>query len=185
MVQPDVVEEDTFGRHVQELCELALESHRRVAQADGAMTVVEQGLHHDADRVGEVDQPGAIRGAPLGLLRDVEHHRDRAQRFGETAGSGCLLADAAELEGQRLVDQARCLAADPQLDDDEVGAVQRPLAVLGDDEPTRPFVLLEDAARQPADDVEPLVVDATGVICLVRTTSSASSRPSWTLHDSH
>ena len=159
MVQPDVVEGDALRPDVQKLRELALESHRRVAQADRPMAVVEQGLHHDADRVGEVDQPRAASAAPLGLLGDVEHYGDRAQGFGESSRAGCLLSDAAELEWQRLVNKAGGLAADPELDDDEAGAVQRPLTVPRDDERARPFVLLENAPRQPPDHLEPLVVD--------------------------
>ena len=58
-----------------------------------------------------------------GRLGDVEHHRYRAQSLGEAARPGRLLADAAELERQRLVDEPGRLAADAQLDDDEARAV--------------------------------------------------------------
>ena len=59
---------------------------------------------------------------PLG---DVEHDRDRAQRLGQAAGAGGLLADAAALQRQRLVLIAGRLPADAQLEQHGVGAVQR------------------------------------------------------------
>ena len=61
--------------------------------------------------------------------------------------------------GQGFVDKTRGLAADPELDDDEAGAFERPLSVLCHDEPARPFVLLEDPASESTDDFEPLIVD--------------------------
>src|SRR5438477_4414872 len=123
------------------------------------MAVVEQRLHHDADGVGEVDQPRAGSAAALGFLGDIEHDRHGAQCLGESSWTGCLLSDATELEGQGFVDKARGLAADPELDDDEAGAVERPLSILGHRKPARPLMPLQDATRQPADYVEPLVID--------------------------
>ena len=121
--------------------------------------MVEQRLHHDPDRVGEVDEPGALRASAVGLLRDVEHDRHGAQGLGEPARSCRFLADAAELERKRLVDEPRRLASDAELDDDEARAVERAVAVLRDDERPRPLVLVEDPLRQTADDLEALVVD--------------------------
>ena len=85
---------------------------------------VEKRLGHDPDRVGEVDDPGARRGAPRGSLGEIEHDRNGPQRLGEAAGAGRLLADRAEPGRERLVDEARGLAADPQLDEHEVRAVE-------------------------------------------------------------
>ena len=144
-----MVEGDALRPDVQKLGELALESHRRVAQADRPMAVVEHGLHDDADRVGEVDQPRAGSAAPLGLLGDVEHYGDRAQGFGESSRAGCLLSDAAELEWQGLVDEPGGLAADSELDDDEARAVQRALAVLCGDERARPAGQHSPGAQVP------------------------------------
>ena len=77
---------------------------------------------------------------PLG---DVEHDRNGPQRLGEPAGAGGLLAEQAELAGQRLVDQAGLLAADAQLDEHRRCAVdglveRRRWCVAGRRSPARP-----------------------------------------------
>ena len=59
---------------------------------------------------------------PLG---DVQDHGHRAQRLGEAARAGRLLADAAAGERHGLVRQPRRLAADADLHQHEVGAVER------------------------------------------------------------
>ena len=82
-----------------------------------------QRLGHDPDRVGEVDDPGAGRGAPAGQLGQLEHERDGPQRLGEAAGTGRLLADDAEARRHRLVGQPGGLAADAELDEHEIGAI--------------------------------------------------------------
>ena len=81
------------------------------------------------DRVGEVDDPRARRRALAHFLGDLEQHGHGAQRLGEAARAGRLLADRAELVGQRLVDEPSLLAADAQLDEHEIGAVERLVAV--------------------------------------------------------
>ena len=53
---------------------------------------------------------------------DVENDGDGAQRFREAAGPCRLLADAAALQGPRLVSGARRLTADAQLQEHRVGA---------------------------------------------------------------
>ncbi len=50
-----------------------------------AVAGVEERLGDDPDRVREVDDPGAGRGPPGGLLGELEHDRDRPQRLGEAA----------------------------------------------------------------------------------------------------
>ena len=60
---------------------------------------------------------------------------------------------------QRLVAEARGLAADAQLDEDEVGAVDGGVAIRRPDEPARPALPAEHPLGEPADDLEPLGVD--------------------------
>jgi hypothetical protein len=103
---------------------VALEDHRRAAEPDGPVALVEQRLRDDADGVREVDDPRLGREAP-DALRDVEHDRDGAQRLRETAEAGRLLADAAAAQGQRLVDDPRRLAANAELDQHGVRALGR------------------------------------------------------------
>ena len=61
--------------------------------------------------------------------------------------------------GGRLVAQAGRLAAHPELDHDEVRAVDRGVAVGRGHEPAAPAAVVEHPAGEAADDVEPLGVD--------------------------
>ena len=69
-----------------------------------------------------IQAPG--RGALRGAFGEVQDKRDGPQRLGEPAGAGRFLPDDPEPRRQRLVDEAGGLAADAQLDEDEVSAVQ-------------------------------------------------------------
>ncbi len=138
--------------------QLSLELDRHVAQADGAVSGVQQGAGDDADGVGEVDDPGAGLGPAPYLLGYVEYHRHGAQGLGEAAGTGGLLAEQAEVVRQGLVDQSGRLAAHAQLDEDGGGAVHRLGQVFGG-QPAGVAVSGEDAAGQAADDVQALGVD--------------------------
>ena len=89
----------------------------------------------------------------------LQDDRDRAQRFGEPAWSCGLLADASELERQSLIDEPGGLATHAQLDDDEMGSIERAIAIGGEDQLAGPFVAREDATREAAHDLEPLRVD--------------------------
>ena len=93
------------------------------------MAGVEQRARDDADRVREVDDPGASAPELANAVGDLEHDRHRAQRLGEPAGARRLLADAAAGERHRLVGEPRLLAADADLDEHEVGAVERAVEV--------------------------------------------------------
>ena len=74
-----------------------------------------------------IHAPGAARRpVDLGELQD---QRDGPQGLGEPTGAGGLLADHAEPRRQRLVDQSRGLPTDAELDEHEVGAVDRRLAL--------------------------------------------------------
>ena len=85
---------------------------------------VEQCPGDDPDRVGEVDDPRGGQGPLPCSFGDVEHDRDGAERLGEPAGAGGLLADAAVLQRPGLVALPGRLAADPQLQQHGPGAVQ-------------------------------------------------------------
>ena len=78
---------------------------RHVAEAERAMALIEQRLGDDADRVREVDDPGVRRRPLADQLGQLHHDGHGAQRLGEAARAGRLLADGAELEGQRLVER--------------------------------------------------------------------------------
>ena len=121
VVQPDVVELDRRRVDVEHLCEVALEDHRGTAEPDRLVALVEQRLRDDADGVREVDDP-AVGRERADALGDVEHDRHGAERLREPAEACRLLADAAALQGERLVDDARGLAADTELDQHGRGA---------------------------------------------------------------
>ena len=124
VVQADVVQGDPGRVDAEQPGELPLEADGHVAQADRAVPGVQQGPGDDADRVGEVDDPGAGLGPAPGPLGDVQHDRHGAQRLGQAAGAGGLLADAAALQRPGLVPLPGRLAADPQLEQHRAGAVQ-------------------------------------------------------------
>ena len=141
------------------LRERALEADRDVAEADGAVAGVEQRARDDPDRVREVDDP-RVRGGELPhALGDLEHDRHGAQRLREAAGAGRLLADAAAGERHGLVREPRGLAADPDLEEDEVGAVEGAVELAGDVERAFEALPLEHPPSEPADDLAPLGVD--------------------------
>lgn len=155
VVEPDVVQVDLGGVHIQQPGELALEADRHVAQADRLVPGLEQGPGDDADRIGEVDDPGVRVGAahPLG---DVQHDGHGPQRLGEAAGAGGLLADAAALQRPGLVLVPRGLSADAQLEEDGVGAGHARVQVGGGGDLPGVVLLGEDPPGQAADQFEPV-----------------------------
>ena len=124
VVEPDVLDRHLVGIDAEIVAEPSLGPDGDVAQAHGPVALVEQRLGHDPHRVGEVHQPRAGVGPGRHLLRQPQHDRHRAQRLGQPAGADRLLAQAPVPDGQGLVDVAGRLAADAQLDDDEVGALR-------------------------------------------------------------
>src|SRR5262249_56725725 len=98
--------------------ERALEADRHVAEPDRTVPGVEQRAGDDADRVGEVDDPGACRRPAAGALGDIQDHGDGPQRLREPAGPGGLLPDAAVLQRPGLVAMPGRLTADAQLEED-------------------------------------------------------------------
>ena len=153
VVEADVVQVHIGGRDAEHSGELPLEADRHVAQSDRLVTGLEQRAGHDADRVGEVDDPGVRVGTayPLG---DVEDHRHRTQRLGEAARAGRLLADAAALQRPGLVLVAGGLSADAELEQHRVGAVDTRVEIVGRGDAPGVPLLGEDAPRQAADQFE-------------------------------
>ena len=124
-----MLDRDRIGVDAEIVPEPSLRPDGDVAQTDGVVTFVEQGLRHDPHRIGEVDQPRAGVGAGRHLLGQPEHDRDGAQRLGQPSGSRGLLAQASVPHRQRLVDVARRLAPDAQLDHHEVRPLERGVRV--------------------------------------------------------
>ena len=129
MVEPDVLHLDVVGIDPEIVADPTLGPDGDVAQAHGPVALVEERLGHDPHGVGEVDQPRASIGAGRHLLRQLEHDGNRAQRLGQPARAHGLLAQASVAHGQRLVDVAGRLATDAQLDDDEVGTLERGMGI--------------------------------------------------------
>ena len=159
MVQTDLVDDELPGLHSEMARERALEADRDVAEADGAVPGIEQRARDDPDRIREVDDPGSRRRELPYPVRDRQHHRHRPESLREPAGAGRLLADAAARERDGLVREARLLAADANLDQDEVGAVERAIQVAGHLQLAGIALALQHPRGKPADHVAPLLVD--------------------------
>ena len=159
MVEADLVDDYPPGLDPEQTREQALEGDGDVAEADRAVPGVEQRPRHDPDRVGEIDDPCA-RSRPLrDPLGDLEHDRDRAERLREAAGPGRLLADAAGLQRDRLVGEPCGLAAYADLQEHEVGGVERAIQVAGEHQLARETLAGEHPSGQTADHAEALGVD--------------------------
>ena len=92
------------------------------------------------------------RGRPRArLLGDLEHGRNGPHRLRQPARAGRLLADAPARGRDRLVAEARRLAADPDLDEHRVGALERALELAGDRECAGESLPGEDPLGEPAD----------------------------------
>ena len=93
------------------------------------------------------------------VFGELEHDGHRAQRLREAACPGRLLPDPPEPVGDRLVGEASRLAADAQLDHDEVRPVERRVLVRRSNETPGPAAAGEHPAGETRDDIEPLPVD--------------------------
>jgi hypothetical protein len=154
MVQAGVPELHFGWRDVEPTREQALEADRDIAQADRSVAAVEERARHDADRVREIDDP-CVRGRPLSrFLGNVEHHRNSAQRFGEAARARRFLANTSAPQRHCLVEMARGLAANAQLDQHEVGAVERAREIRRRRKLARPSVAIEEPATETSDHFE-------------------------------
>ena len=155
VVEPHLVDDHTGRLHAQPAGKAALETDRDVAETDGSVAAVEEGARHDADGVGEVDDPGVRRPDLPYPLRDLEHNRDGAHRLREAARAGRLLSDAAAGERRRLVVQPRLLPPDPDLDQDVAGIRDRGVEIAGHLEPARITLPRKHSSRHASDDLAP------------------------------
>ncbi len=89
-------------------------------------------------------------------LGDVKDDRHRPEGLGKAAGTGRLLADRAVARWEGLVEIAGGLAADPELDEDEVGAVEGGIGVRREDETAGPVQPVQHSPREPSDDLDPI-----------------------------
>ena len=110
--------------------EAALEADRDVAQPDRPVALVEQGLGDDPDRVGEVDDPGAGRGPSRRPARRGRGRRARSaapwRSRRRPVVSWPIMPNS---WGSVSSHEPRRLAADAELDQHEVRAVDRRVAV--------------------------------------------------------
>ena len=123
------------------------------------MPCVEQRAGDDPDRVREVDDPRIGPGELADAVGDLEHDRDGAHRLRESARAGRLLADAAAGKRRGLVVQAGSLAADADLHEDEVGALDGGVELAAQREFAAKADAVEHPLGQPTDDLEPPSVD--------------------------
>ena len=160
VVEPDVLELDPLRLDAEPAGQPALDADRHVAQPERAVAVVDERLGDDPDRVREVDDPGVLGGAPRRSARRARGRRARsAAPWRSRRRPVVSWPITPNVERQRLVDEPRGLAADAQLDEHEVGAVERGVAVAGEGQPAGPAEPVEHPLGQAADDREPLGVD--------------------------
>ncbi len=159
VVEPDLVDDDARGLDAEARRKVSLEADRHVAQAHGAVPGVEQCSRHDPDRVGEVDDPRTVGPELAHTVGNLEHDGNRAHGLRETAGSRRLLPDAAARQRCRLVLQPRLLAAYTDLDEDEVGPLDRPVELVGHLERAAKALPIEHARRHATDNLAPLGID--------------------------
>ena len=172
VIQTDLVDEDALRLDPEHVCEVALEADRDVAQADRTMSRVEQRASDDADRIREVDDPRVAARQLADAVGDLQHDGNGSHRLREAARPGRLLADAAASERDRLVAEPRRLPADADLNEHEVRVLDGAVEVRRERQLPAPAGPVEHARSEPADDVEPLVVD---VINASSSTSTALS----------
>jgi len=159
VIETDLVNGDAFRRDRKQAGEKALQRDRDVAKTDRPMARIEERAGDDANRIGEIDDPDPVGRPRRSPLRDLEHHRNRAKRLGKAAGAGRLLADATEWEGHRFVAQARLLSADADLEEDEVGPVQRAIEIARESQSPGEALARKHPPGQPADYLEPPRID--------------------------
>ena len=154
-----MIDEHALRRDLQEPRHLALDADRDVAEADRAVSGVEERARHDPDRIREVDDPCVrLREGP-DPLGDLEHDGHGAHRLRESTGPRRLLADASAGERGRLVPKPRGLAADSELEEDERRAVDGGVQVVRDGQRPAEALALEHAGRHLTDDRAPLLID--------------------------
>ena len=98
--------------------------------------------------------PGFARAA----ISSANSSTNGAEGLGQPPGAGRFLPQAAVTERERLVDVTRRLAADAQLDHDEVGSLEGGVAIGCGREPALPPPCAQNALGQSTDDVATLLV---------------------------
>src|SRR5207244_13121036 len=107
----------------------------------------------------EVDDPRLRRCELARTLCDAEHDRHRSQRLAQAACAGRLLPDATAGERHGLVRQPGLLPADADLDQDEVGPVERAVELVRHRQRSVVALLFQHPRREPADDLAALRID--------------------------
>ena len=123
------------------------------------MTLVEQGLRHEPRGVGEIDDPCVGSADLRRALGELEHDGHGPERLGEPPGPRGLLADAAERERDRLVQEPSLVPPDAELHDHEVRSLERLGHPVGQPDRAGPSRRSHHALCERADDREPHRID--------------------------
>ena len=121
MIQAEVIEERTVALQIERVRDLFEELGWRVADPDHPRGDRPHRLRNHADRVREVDDPGAWRGAG-DRARVLHHVRDRARRHRKPRRTDRLLTGDTVRQRDGLVADPVREAADANAGEDEVGA---------------------------------------------------------------
>ena len=123
------------------------------------MSLVQQGPRHDPDGVREVDDPRVRRRDLARPLRYREHDGNRPRAFANPPAPVVSCPMQPHSSGNRLVEEPRRLAADPDLDQDRIRAVERSGKIVRlDQRPLEPLAR-EHPPREPGHHSQPLQVD--------------------------
>ena len=92
-----MVELDPLRIGLEHLREVALEDDRGTAEPDRLVTLVEQRLGDDPDRIREVDDP-CVRRELAHAVRDLQDDRHRSECLRQAPEAGRLLPEATARE---------------------------------------------------------------------------------------
>ena len=122
MVEADILAMNLIRRGSERGVDAVQHLGGRIADADHlGVAVVLDGLGDQAGRVGEIDQPG-LRAQPFHQLRLFDGDGDGAQRHGDAAGAGGLLAGIAVGDDGALIVGTGLGAADADAVEHKIGA---------------------------------------------------------------
>jgi hypothetical protein len=159
VVEADLVDEQARRLDAEQRSDRPLKADRDVAKPDGPVACVEQCSRDDSDGIGEIDDPGAVRRELTRAVGNRQYDGHRSQGLRQAARAGRLLADAAAGERHGLVGEPCLLAADANLQDHEVGSIERAVEVAGQRELAGERLSSEHPAGKPSDDLQALGVD--------------------------
>jgi hypothetical protein len=156
VIEPNVIKQYLRRLNAKQAGNRPLIADRCVAEPDRPMPMIKKGTRHNAHRICEIDDPGVFRSQPGDPFGNLQDHWHRTECLGQAASTRGLLAQAATLQREGLVQRSRRLSSNPQLDQYHSGICHGLVKIkCGRDLPGI-AVFVQDPLRNPADEREPL-----------------------------